>query len=470
MKIMNKLYENIVFITRIEYINTFNVEDNRKNIYGEYNIKEILIDLFKSANLDNRNFGSPNWNPLGEIIKPGDCVLIKPNWVSHENKSGNGLDCLVTNALLLKNIIDFVIRAMPARIVIGDAPVQGCDIRALFKNAGYEELVEYYKANYPYIEWKDFRAKRLAKNNQRSIDLLDNVRDSIIFDLGEESLLEPISKDYKKFRVTMYNPALMREVHRPGKHLYSIARDAIEANVIINLPKLKTHKKAGISAAIKNFIGVNTDKDYLPHHRKGGSKNGGDCYHGSNIFKSVSELLLDLSNSCSGILPLFFSFGAKVSYFISRATGEDNNLEGNWYGNDTIWRTCLDINRIIMYGKPDGTLAEDPQRKILTITDAIICGEGEGPLAPSPYPLGIITMSMNPVAADYVHAYLMGYDWRKIHIISEGFAKIKYPLTNFGPEDIAINNGNAIKQPWPPITWRPFLAPKGWRGHCEKLI
>jgi hypothetical protein len=79
-------------------------------------------------------------------------------------------------------------------------------------------------------------------------------------------------------------------------------------------------------------------------------------------------------------------------------------------------------------------------------------------------------MSMNPVAADYVHAYLMGYDWRKIHIIREGFAKIKYPLTNFGPEDIAINNGNAIKQPWPPITWRPFLAPKGWRGHCEKLI
>ena len=468
---LNKINENIVFISKINEINYFNLGDRIKGIYGKLNIKEILIDLFKSANLDNRNFDSPNWNPLGEIIKPGDCVLIKPNWVLHENKSGKGLDCLVINALLIKNVIDFVICTKPAKIIIGDAPVQGCDIRALFKNAGYEELVEYYKANYPYIEWKDFRAKRLAKNNRRSVDLLDNVRDIILFDLGEESLLEPISKDYKIFRVTMYDPAVMREVHRPGKHLYSIAKDAIESNVIINLPKLKTHKKAAISAAIKNFIGVNTDKDYLPHHRKGGSKKGGDCYPGNNIFKSISESLLDLSNSSSGILSLFYSFGATVSYFIARATGEDNNLEGNWYGNDTIWRTCLDINRIIRYGKPDGTLAEDPQRKILTITDAIICGEGEGPLAPSPYPLGIVTMSMNPVAADYVHAYLMGYDWQKVHIIREGFKKIKHPLTNFGPEDIEINtNGNVIKQPWPPITWRPFLAPKGWRGHCEKLI
>ena len=463
--------ENVVYLSIGTGKKLFNALGKAEANYCNKKVFSGLKNIFSLAGWDKENINNKFWNPLGEIIKPGDYVLMKPNWVSHENKSGNDLDCLVTNAHVIKNIIDFVIRATPARIVIGDAPVQGCDIRALFKKAGYEVLVEYYdNKNYPYIEWKDFRTKSSVKDNRISDSFLYNATDSILFNLGEESLLEPISKDYKNFRVTMYDPALMTEVHRPGKHLYSIARDAIEANVIINLPKLKTHKKAGISAAIKNFIGVNTDKDYLPHHRKGGSKRGGDCYPGNNVFKSISELLLDLSNSPSGILSLFYSFGATFSYFIARATGEDNNLEGNWYGNDTIWRTCLDINRIIMYGKPDGTLAEDQQRKILTITDAIICGEGEGPLAPSPYPLGIVTMSMNQVAADYVHAYLMGYDWQKIHIIREGFEKIKYPLTNFGPEDVEINtNGNIIKQPWPPITWRPFLAPKGWRGHCERL-
>ena len=32
-----------------------------------------------------------------------------------------------------------------------------------------------------------------------------------------------------------------------------------------SLPKLKTHKKAGITCALKNLIGINGNKEYLPH-------------------------------------------------------------------------------------------------------------------------------------------------------------------------------------------------------------
>jgi hypothetical protein len=34
-----------------------------------------------------------------------------------------------------------------------------------------------------------------------------------------------------------------------------IAKDVLEADIIINLPKLKMHKKAGVTNALKNFVG-----------------------------------------------------------------------------------------------------------------------------------------------------------------------------------------------------------------------
>ena len=70
----------------------------------------------------------------------------------------------------------------------------------------------------------------------------------------------------------------MRRTHAPGRHQYLVAREVIEADVIVNLPKLKTHKKAGVTCALKNLIGINGNKEYLPHHRVGGAERGGDCY------------------------------------------------------------------------------------------------------------------------------------------------------------------------------------------------
>ena len=57
---------------------------------------------------------------------------------------------------------------------------------------------------------------------------------------------------------------------RRGRHRYLVARELIEADVVFNVPKLKTHKKAGVTGALKNLVGINGHKAYLPHHRKGG--------------------------------------------------------------------------------------------------------------------------------------------------------------------------------------------------------
>ena len=77
----------------------------------------------------------------------------------------------------------------------------------------------------------------------------------VIVDLGVKSMVEPISADASKFRVTQYDPRKMFEHQRPGVHRYLIAKDVLDADLVINLPKLKTHKKAGITAALKNLVG-----------------------------------------------------------------------------------------------------------------------------------------------------------------------------------------------------------------------
>lgn len=432
--------------------------------------RELLASLFREAGWDAARADGASWNPFGELIEPGNVVVIKPNWVHHENQAGQGMDCMLTHAAVIDAVVELVLRARPRRVIVGDAPIQGCDFELLKEYGGYRQLEARYAAEGAPVEWADFR--RTIRDETR---VLPGVRseirpeeDYVLFDVAGRSLLEPISGDAEKFRVAMYNPDLMLRNHAPGRHRYLIARDILEADVVINLPKLKTHKKAGITGALKNLVGINGNKEFLPHHRVGGTGMKGDCYAGKSRFKYLGERLLDASNRRSGAASLLFLYAARAAYRAARATGADPNMEGSWYGNDTIWRTCLDLNRVFLYGRADGTLGDTPVRRVLTITDAIVCGEGDGPLAPTPHPLGILTLATNSAAAELVHAFLMGFDWRKVPIVREAFGDFDLPIVRFRPEDVELwFEGARSRQPWPALTARPFVAPQQWRGHCE---
>lgn len=266
----------------------------------------------------------------------------------------------------------------------------------------------------------------------------------------------------------MYDPRSMKSSHGPGTHRYRMAREAIEADVIVNLPKLKTHRRAGLTCALKNSVGTIGYKDSLPHHRKGGSARGGDCYRGESWLKNLAEDLLDFGVRRTGLIPLLADSGAAACVRLARIVGSDATFEGSWNGNDTTWRMCLDLNRILVYGRPDGTLSEVPQRTLVSITDAIIAGEGEGPLNSTAKALGLLSLGLNPAAAEYVHAYLMGLDWMRIPIVREAFGHFSHPLVDFAPEAVLLRiNGTTLKQPWPRSMVSAFQPPSGWRGQCE---
>jgi hypothetical protein len=149
--------------------------------------------------------------------------------------------------------------------------------------------------------------------------------------------------------------------------------------------------------------------------------------------------------------------------------GADANLEGSWYGNDTIWRTCLDLQRILRYGRLDGTLDSRPQRRVVTITDAIIGGEGEGPLANTPVPSRFLTAGLNAAAIEWIHARLMGFDPCKIPLVREAFGTFPYPLASFAPQAVRARSACAEMSADEifPLEGRFFLPAEGWRGHCE---
>jgi hypothetical protein len=113
-------------------------------------------------------------------------------------------------------------------------------------------------------------------------------------------------------------------------------------------------------------------------------------------------------------------------------------MEGSWSGNDTIWRTCLDLNRILLYGRTDSTLSDTIQRRVVHVVDAVIAGQGDGPLAPDPLPLGVILVGSNPAAVDYVGAHLLGYDPERIRLIRNAFGLGHRPISSFMPSEIKL--------------------------------
>jgi len=381
--------------------------------------------------------------PFGSVIPRAARVVVKPNWVMHENRGPWGLEPLVTDPALIRAVVDGVLAAGPSRVVVGDAPLQGCDLERLLSETALDRWAADLQTRAPaFVGLEDFRRTtcafrygvRMAHEDRRPED------DFVLFDLGAESLLEPITDGRGSFRVTQYDPGQLQKTHAPGRHCYLVARAIIDADVVVNLPKLKTHCKAGITSALKNLVGINGNKEFLPHHRLGGSSHGGDCYPGGSVLKRVIELALDQSNLAGSVGTRAFAWSATGDVLgrILQRTGDEIGVEGAWSGNDTVWRTCLDLNRVLHYGRSDGTLAETPQRRVLHIADAMVAGQGDGPLAAEPLPLELLLGGGNPAAMDWVGAHLLGYDPRRVALTRGVFGRFQWPITAFEPDEVRL--------------------------------
>ena len=416
-------------------------------------------------------WAAPGRGAMANVIPEGARVLVKPNFVLHENQGPWGHEALITHASIVRAATDAALRAGASQVIVGDAPVQGCDFDRLMAINGLGRWAGALARQEPRFKGvRDFRRTTcvLVNGVRVSAEGLIPEDQFVLFDLGRDSLLEPITDPRDSFRVTCYDPRLLAKTHARNRHQYLVARDVLEADVIVNLPKLKTHKKAGITCALKNLIGINGNKEYLPHHRVGGSTDGGDCYPGASRVKALLERVADRQNmATSRAAGRVWSSVATQLDRIARLRGDRIGIEGSWSGNDTIWRTCLDLNRILLYGRVDASLAPQVQRTAVHIADAIVAGQGDGPLAPQPLPLGLLFAGHNAAAVDWVGARLLGFDPERVPLVRHAFDAFPWPIAPFAPQEISLDGhwpAELVKLIRDPLAgpMQPVVYPAGW--------
>lgn len=414
--------------------------------------------------------GAAGESAFSRLVPSGARVLVKPNLVLHRNHGPWGIEPLFTHATIIRAVVDELLATGASQVIVGDAPLQECDFDQLVRNSGMDQWAPSLEARDPRFHGpRDYRRTKTNFEGGLRVERegLLPVDRFVLFDLAGESLLEPISRN-GDFRVTQYPPAELARTHAAGRHQFLVARDIIEADVVINLPKLKTHKKAGVTNALKNLIGINGNKEFLPHHRLGGSADGGDCYPGGDPVKRALEFVYDQANATRSIAARrVLRLGTRALQRVLHAKGDELGVEGAWSGNDTIWRTCLDLNRILLYGRTDATLADEPQRTVVHLVDAVVAGHGDGPLRAEPFPLGLLLAGENAAAVDLVGARLLGYAPERIPIVAHAFDRFRWPLTDFAAADVmvtgAMGSGPAGERIHAAFGETEMHWPAGWR-------
>ncbi len=398
-------------------------------------------------------------NPLGTWIKPGMRVLVKPNWVRHATEGWSVLEALTTHPSIVRSAVEMVARALRddrgdycGEICLADAPLQSANFSALMQQSGIGSLVTHWKATGLPISLADLR-KTVAEVDDgtgvvaKSYQQLGDPRGHTVVDLKKQSRLESLVENETRLGVSNYDSARTTQHHLAGKHEYCVANSLLEADVVVNLPKWKTHVKTGVTGALKNFIGINCDKEFLPHFRVGPPNTGGDEYPDS----VTGALLTRMRPLLEKVMPHGLLRQARRAAFSAAQNGRSTLIFGGaWPGNDTLWRTVHDMVFVARWLGPHGAKLSSP-RPILTLLDAIVAGEGDGPLRPEPRLMNTLVFGTDPGQIDLCAAALSDFDWRLIPLLAHLGDSEASSITDF---DVA--------------TWdapRPLLtlkAPSAW--------
>jgi len=416
-------------------------------------VYKFIRDMFRLLGMDIKNYGSELWNPFGEVIMPGDKVVIKPALTTSVNYTGDTIFSIIPHGSVIRAVLDYVLIAKPSSVIICDGPIPNAAFADVCRIVRLDEIVSFVNANQKVkVELLDLRDEYAPKDEKgHVIDIIETKEDPLgysIIDLGKESLLNEISKDWMKYRSVSsikferFAPPLY---HNRENNIYSVSNTILSANVIINIPKLKTHRKVGISVTIKNGVGITNKKFWLPHFREGIDE---------TPYSLKKKWRRNFYRWCERIQHLFFE------YFGNEETARGlPTVDGNWPGNDTTWRSAIDLYRILLYADKKGIMREQQQRKHFSLVDGIIGGENFGPLAPTGKKAGILISGVNPVSVDVVAAKVMGFDPFDIRMIRNCWNIGKFSLTEGEVTEIKeisnkkMNNLHFI----PPFQWKAYL-------------
>jgi uncharacterized protein (DUF362 family) len=408
----------------------------------------MVRDLLALLEMDQTHYGTPQWNPLGDLVEPGDTVVIKPNFVTDWNREVEGLDAklaLVTHGAVLRPVIDFVYRACgrAGSIIVADTPLEedrAHSFEEIVRFTGTAEMVQALQVLDVPVELVDLRSavRSVRRGIHRQASLAGDPLGYSLIELGSNSAFSDIGDGRNTLETGSWQSCA--SYHNPTTHRYSIANTILSADAVINVPKLKTHKKAGVTLTLKNVMGISDRKDWIPHWRRGTDEKRGPDTFRETLVKNVYS----------------WPLGSALASRLQRLLGVTAYGQGNWCGNDTIWRALIDLNKILLFADKQGHLCATPQRKYMGLVDGIIAGEKESPLAPSPRHFGAVIAGFDPVAIDTVCCQLMGIAPEKIRHLIESTRLDKYAYSHCHLDQIQIRGDTTAD------CAEPFAPASGW--------
>lgn len=417
----------------------------------------------------------------GDFVRPGDSVVLKPNWIKEhdERYAGPGhWEHVVTHPAVIEAVVGWVAPRLggAGRITICDAPQTDSSFALLRRWCGLDELVARCEAAFPGVE---FRLLDLRPEEWHSVDGVTVARRPLPGDpAGAVHIRLDGDSEFVGFHGlgslygASYDMQETNERHHGARHEYLLCRTPVDADVFINLPKLKCHKKVGLTCALKNIVGINANKNWLPHYTEGTPGLGGDQF-------SAETRKARLEHAWMGALKQFLAGRRALSALfvpikkMGRVFFGDTSTvvrSGNWHGNDTCWRMVIDLNKCLFRFDGSGAPRREPLR-YLALVDGIVGGEGNGPTAPDPKPSGVIVAGTNPLAVDVVCARIMGFDPGKIRMLTGAFASARRPIASFAHDEIRVaSNAPRWNKPLQSWTLRDVLRFRphfGWVGAIE---
>lgn len=436
------------------------------NVAAESNaVYDGVRSALQLLDLDAGAFGTPAWNPLGALVRPGETVLIKPNLICQANwEHPDRWEEVVTHPSVVRAVVDYALIALDGRgrIVIADGPQTDSDLDALLTRSGLAELLRFYRNAGAPVELLDLRRDRWFTKGgvtERREQLPGDPLGYVSIDLAGDSAFH----DYAlsgRFYGADYDIEETARFHSGGRHEYVLCQSVLAADLFINLPKLKTHKKTGVTLSLKNLVGINGYRNCLPHHTLGSPQEGGDEFPDSGLKRNLESGSIQ---TFKRVLTRLGGAGGPAARAVKRLGtaffGDSGRVvrSGNWHGNDTCWRMVLDLNRCLIWHDRSGQRLTTP-RRYLSLIDGVIGGEGNGPLAPQPVPSAFLVAGFNPWAVDWVATEEMGLPPERVPLLQR-------PLDRRDRFDWLLPEGAPTPRSWGArrSDWRPFRPHFGWQ-------
>ncbi len=499
---LDKYFSNLsvsIFRTGTEYSEKppYNPSERYPEYSGALGVSDVPNPAYEGVRgalrllgLDRANYGTEKWNPLSEVIKPGDKVVIKPNFVLSDHYKGGNLFSIITHPSVIRAVIDYAYLALGGKgaIVIADTPQMDCDFGELLQRSRLDSIADLYRDKFGFELgirdlrnfWFKYKDENYVASQENRKRLPGDPEGSALVDLGDKSAFRSVSNT--NFYGADYNRDETIAHHTGGRHEYMVSGTILSADVLISIPKLKVHKKVGVTLNAKGLVGTITNKNYLIHYTLGAPEKGGDQFPPAflkgktKIIVRTQRFLYDLllarqNKFAAKLFRLAYEpYRRLLKPILKKTTEKIVTFDGgNWHGNDSAWRMVSDLMKVSVYADKNGVLRDTPQRKVFSVIDGIIGGEGNGPLFPDEKRTGVIISGFNHLAVDIASIRLMGFDWKNLAWVMDLLRNNNFNFFIPNPSDIStISNDDTFNDILSSeSTFLSFKPHPGWEGHIE---